>query len=83
MLCGFAIVARTPGLRMGIGSCSRLLKGVGKLAMPDARLDTVQHVESVCEGPRCAGVQRLSIPSMAVGVITDHPCVVDTVTGTR
>jgi hypothetical protein len=45
--------------------------------MPDARLDTTQRVESVCEVPPGAGVLRLFVPGMAVGVIIDRRCVAD------
>ena len=41
-------------------------------AMPDARLDATRRVESACEGPPGAGVLRLLIPGIAVGVIIDH-----------
>jgi hypothetical protein len=51
-------------------------------AMPDARLDTTRCVESVCEVPPGAGVLRLLVPGMAVGVIIDRHCVVDGVTVT-
>jgi len=45
--------------------------------MPDARLDTTQHVESVCEVPPGAGVLQLLVPGVAVGVIIDRRCVAD------
>ena len=38
---GFVMIAWASGLRMGVGMFSRLLKGVGMLAMPDAGLDTM------------------------------------------
>jgi hypothetical protein len=63
---------------MGIGRFSRLLRGVGVLAMPNGGLDTTQLVESVCEVPPVAGV-----PSMAVGVLYDCRCVADGVEVTR
>jgi hypothetical protein len=53
------------------------------LAMPDARLDTTRRVESVCEVPPGAGVLRLLIRGMAVGVIINRCCVADGVTVTR
>jgi hypothetical protein len=52
------------------------------LAMPDARLDITRRVESVFEVPPGAGVLRLLVPGMAVGVIIDHRCVADVVTVT-
>jgi len=45
--------------------------------MPDAGLDTTRRVESVCEVPLGAGVLRLLVPGVAVGVIIDHRCVAD------
>ena len=62
---------------MGVGRFSRPLGGVGVLAMPDAGLDTTQQVESVCMVPLGAGVLRLLLPGVAVGVIIDCRCVVD------
>jgi hypothetical protein len=53
------------------------------LAMPDARLDTTRRVESVCEVPPGAGVLRVLVPGMGVGVIIDRCCVADGVTVTR
>jgi len=68
---------------MGVGRFSRPWRGVGVLAMPDARLDTMRCVESVCEVPPGAGVLRLLVPGMAVAEIIDHRCVADGVTVTR
>ena len=45
------------------------------LAMPDAGLDTMRRVESVCVIPLGAGVLRLLVPGVAVGVIIDSCCV--------
>ena len=45
--------------------------------MQDAGLDTMRHVECVCEVPRRAGVLRLLLPGVAVGVIIDRRCVAD------
>jgi hypothetical protein len=45
--------------------------------MPDAELDTTRHVESVCVIPLRAGVLRLLVPGVAVGVIIDHRCQAD------
>jgi hypothetical protein len=47
------------------------------LAIPYAELDTMRHVEYVCMIPLGAGVLRLLIPGMAVGVIIDRCCVAD------
>jgi hypothetical protein len=51
--------------------------------MLDARLDKTRRVEPVCAIPLGAGVLRLLVPSVAVGVIIDHRCVVDGVEVTR
>jgi hypothetical protein len=45
--------------------------------MPDTGLDTMRRVESVCMVPLGAGVLRLHVPGMAVGVIIDRLCVAD------
>jgi hypothetical protein len=50
--------------------------------MPDAELDTMQRVESVCMVPLGGGVLRLLEPGVAVGVIIDRRCVVDGVEAT-
>jgi hypothetical protein len=42
------MIARASGLGMGVGRFSRLLGGVGVLAMLNAGLDTTRRVESVC-----------------------------------
>jgi hypothetical protein len=47
--------------------------------MPDAGLDTTRRVESVCMVPLEAGVLRLLIPGVAVGVFIDSRCVADRV----
>jgi hypothetical protein len=77
------MVARASGLEMGVGMFSRPPRGVEVLAMPDARLQSMQHVESVCEGPPGAGVLRLLVPGMVIGVIIDHRGVADEVRVTR
>jgi len=51
--------------------------------MPDAGLDTTRRVQSVCMVPLGAGVLRLLVPGMAVGVIIDRRCVADGVEVTR
>jgi hypothetical protein len=53
------------------------------LTMPDEGLDTMRRVESVCVIPLGAGVLRLLLPSVAVGVIIDRCCVADGVKVTR
>ena len=45
--------------------------------MLDVGLDTTQRVESVYEVPLGAGVLRLRVPGVAVGVIIDQHCVAD------
>jgi len=77
------MIARASGFGMGVGRFSRPLRGVGVLAMPDAGLDTTRHVESVCVIPLGAGVLRLLVPGVAVGVIIDRRCVADRVEVTR
>ena len=42
------MIARASGFEMGVGRFSRLLSGVGLLAVPDAGLDTTRRVDSVC-----------------------------------
>jgi hypothetical protein len=73
------MIARASGFGMGVGRFSRLLRGVGVQAMPDAGLDTTRRVESVCVMPLGAGVLRLLVPGVAVGVIIDRCCVADRV----
>jgi hypothetical protein len=71
------MIARASGFGMGVAKFSEPLRGVGVLAMPDAGLDTTRRVESVCMVPQGAGVLRLLVPGVAVGVIIDHRCVAD------
>jgi len=71
------MIAGASGFGMGVGRFSRPLRGVGVLAMPDSGLDTTQCVESVCMVPLGAGVLRLLVPGVAVGVIIDSRCVAD------
>jgi len=68
---------------MGVGRLSRPLRKVGVLAMPDVGPDTTRCVESVCEVPTGAGVKRLLVPGMGVGVFIDSCCVADLVKVTR
>ena len=49
------------------------------IIMPDAGLDTMRRVEV----PLGAGVLRLLVPSVAVGVFVDRRCVGDGVEFTR
>jgi len=74
---GFVMMAGVSGSGMGVGRFSRPLRGVGVLAMPDAGLDTTWHGDSVCEDPLAAGVLRLLVPGVAVGVIIDCRWVAD------
>ena len=53
------------------------------LAMPDAELDTTRRVGSLWEVPPGAGVLKLVVPGMAVGVFIDRRCVADGVEATR
>ena len=53
------------------------------LAMPDAGLDTTRLFEFVCMVPLGAGVLRLLVPGVAVGVMIDRRCVADGVEVTR
>jgi hypothetical protein len=68
------MIARPSGFGMGVSRVSRLLRGVGVLAMPDTGLDTTRHVESVCMVLVGGGVLRLLVPSVAVGVMIDRRC---------
>jgi len=67
------------GLEVQVGRFSRLLRGVGVIAMPEVGLDTMRRVEVLLG----AGVLRLLVPGMAVGVFIDCRCVVDRVKVTR
>jgi hypothetical protein len=71
------MVVLASGLGMVVGRFSRLRRGVGVLAIPDARLDSTRCVELVCEVPLGAGVLQQLVPGMAVGVIIDCCRVVD------
>ena len=73
------MIARASGLGIGVGRSSRPLRGVGLIAMPDAGLDTMRRNE-VHPG---AGVLRLVVPGVAVGVCIDHRCVAYRVGVTR
>ena len=73
------MIARASGLGMGVGRFSRPRRGVGMITMPDAGLDTMRRVEV----PPRAGVLRLLVPVVAVGVFVDRRCVADGVEVTR
>ena len=64
---------------MGVGRLSRLLRGMGVLGIPDGKLNTMQHIESVCEVVLDAAVLQLLVHSMAVGAFIDCRCVADRV----
>ena len=71
------MIARASGLGMGVGRLSRPLRGVGVLAMPDAGLVTIQPVGSAYDVTRSAGVLRLLVPGVAVGIFIDSRCLAD------
>jgi hypothetical protein len=77
------MVTRASGIGIGVGRCSRPRRGVGVLAMPDVKLDTMRRVESVREVPPGAGALQLFLPGMAVSVIIDRRCGADRVRVTR
>lgn len=62
---------------MGVSTFSRPLRGVGVLAIPDAGLDTMRRVQSVCKVPPGADVLRLLIPRVAVVIFIAHRSVAD------
>jgi len=66
---------RASRLGMGVARFSRPLRGVGVIAMRKAGLDTMLHVE-VLQG---AGVLRLHLTGMGVGVFIDRRCLADRV----
>jgi len=71
------MIARASELGILVGRFSKPLGGVGVLAMPDAWLDTTRRIESVCHLPLAAGMSRLLVPGMAVGVLGERRCVAD------
>jgi hypothetical protein len=71
------MIARSSGFGIGVVRFSGPLRGVGVLAMPDARLDTTRRDESICMVPLRPGVLRLLVPGVAVGVIVERRCVAD------
>jgi hypothetical protein len=77
------MIARASAFAMGVGRFSRPLRGIGVLAVPDAGLHTTRRVESVCVIPLRAGVLRLLVPGVVVGVIINRRCVAEGVEVTR
>jgi len=73
------MIARASGSRMRVGRFSRLLRGVGVIAVPNAGLDTTRRVAV----PPGAGVLRLLVTGVAVGVFIHRRCVADVVEVTR
>jgi hypothetical protein len=67
------------GLGMGVDRCAIPWRGVGVIIMLDAGLDTTRCVEF----PPGAGVLRLLLPGVGLGVFIDHQCVADVVEVTR
>ena len=67
------MIARASGLGMRVGRISRPLRGVGVIAMPNAGLDTMRRVAV----PPGAGVPRLLVTGVSVGVFIDCRCVAD------
>jgi hypothetical protein len=73
------MIARAYGFGMGVGRFARPLRGVGVVAMVDAEQDATRRIESVSMVPLGAGVLRLLVPGIAVGVIIDRRSVADRV----
>jgi len=67
------MISRASGLGMGVGRFSRPWRAVGVITMPDAGLYTTRRAEV----PPGAGVLRLLVPGMAIGVFIDRRCVED------
>jgi hypothetical protein len=65
------MIARASGIGMGVGRLSRPLRGVGVIAMLNAGLDTTRCFAV----PQGAGVLRLLVTGVAVGVFIDRRCV--------
>jgi hypothetical protein len=61
------------GSGLGVGRCSRLLREVGVIAMPNVGLDITRCIEV----PLCAAGLQLLVTSVAVRVVTDRRCVAD------
>jgi len=71
------MIVRASGLGMGVGRFSRLLRGVGVLAMPDAGLNSTRRTGSVCEVLLGARVLRLLESGVVVGIIIVRHSVAD------
>jgi hypothetical protein len=71
------MIARVAGLGMGADTFSRCLGDVVEQAMPDAGLDPMRRVESVCNILLGSSVLQQILPGMGVGVHIDHRCVAD------
>jgi len=69
------MIVRASGFGMGLSRFSRPRRGVGVITMPDAGLDTMRRIKV----PPGAGVLRLLVLGVAVGVFIDRRCVVDRV----
>jgi len=69
------MIVRASGLGIIIGRISRLLRGVGVIAMPTARMDATRCIEV----PPAAGVLLLPVPAVLVGVFNDRHCLADRV----
>ena len=74
---GYVMVAQATAIGMGVGWFSRLRRGVQVLAMPDASRNTTCRVGSAYEVLPGAGVLRLLVPRIEVGVYIDRRCVAD------
>jgi len=74
---GFVMITRASGLGMRVGRFASLLRWVGVIAMPDARLGTTLRFDCVSEVPLNSGVIRLAIPRVEVWAFIDHCCVAD------
>jgi hypothetical protein len=72
---GFVTIAWAFGIEMLVGRLSRPRRGVGVIKMPNAGLDTTRRIEV----PAGAGVLRLFVPGVAVGVFIDRHCEADRV----
>jgi hypothetical protein len=70
------MITRACGFGIRVGNFSCLEREVQVLAMPDAGLDTMQRIESVCMVPLGASLLQLLVPGVSVGVIIDRRFVV-------
>jgi len=67
------MILRASGLAMGVDRFTRPLGGVEVRAMPNVGLDMMRRIEV----PPDAGVLRLLVTGVAVGVFIDRRCVAD------